>query len=319
VLAAEYHRSSNSARSDDTCRKSRSCISRVHTLHFVLRVTLFSLSPCATSCLSFSISFSLALVYFLFQLSSTHHAILTNTHSCSIAHRDTDISSLCLSLICLFSLSLPFSLSLSFYRSLSFFQRLRTANNLLYRDHRRVRFRFPNHKSVRIKCKSDINQIARSSSRIDLMRKWLRIESRRLREWCFLRTAMTASSFWWWREANSTLRRWSWLFAWSITRSRVNGGRRRTRGWEKKRTNTETTMLSNRIGNYCFISQGKTRIPGVNDGEDMEATDVSPAPRVSSSLGVSSHPLDLPFGRHVNSWFPWSWKISFEIFNGKAV
>lgn len=38
------------------------------------------------------------------------------------------------------------------------------------------------------------------------------------------------------------------------------------------------TMLSNRIGDYWYISQGKTRIPGVNDGEDMEATDVSPAP-----------------------------------------
>lgn len=36
------------------------------------------------------------------------------------------------------------------------------------------------------------------------------------------------------------------------------------------------TMLSNRIGDYWYISQGKTRIPGVNDGEDMEATDVSP-------------------------------------------
>lgn len=45
------------------------------------------------------------------------------------------------------------------------------------------------------------------------------------------------------------------------------------------------TMLSNRIGDYWYISQGKTRIPGVNDGEDMEETDVSPAPRVSSSLG----------------------------------
>lgn len=45
------------------------------------------------------------------------------------------------------------------------------------------------------------------------------------------------------------------------------------------------TMLSNRIGDYWYISQGKTRIPGVNDGEAMEETDVSPAPRVSWSLG----------------------------------
>lgn len=51
------------------------------------------------------------------------------------------------------------------------------------------------------------------------------------------------------------------------------------------------TMLSNRIGDYWYISQGKTRIPGVNDGEDMEATDVSPAPRVFSSLGEIQTPL----------------------------
>ena len=38
-------------------------------------------------------------------------------------------------------------------------------------------------------------------------------------------------------------------------------------------------MLTNRIGDYFFISQGKTRIPGVNDGEEMEATDVSPPER----------------------------------------
>jgi hypothetical protein len=36
------------------------------------------------------------------------------------------------------------------------------------------------------------------------------------------------------------------------------------------------TLLSNRIGDYFYISQGKTRIPGVNDAEDMEDTDVSP-------------------------------------------
>lgn len=36
------------------------------------------------------------------------------------------------------------------------------------------------------------------------------------------------------------------------------------------------TMLSNRMVDYSFINQGKTRIPGVNDYEDMENTDVSP-------------------------------------------
>ena len=35
-------------------------------------------------------------------------------------------------------------------------------------------------------------------------------------------------------------------------------------------------MLSNRIYTYGFINQGKTRIPGVNDGDQMEETDVSP-------------------------------------------
>lgn len=34
-------------------------------------------------------------------------------------------------------------------------------------------------------------------------------------------------------------------------------------------------MLSNRIEEYYFISQGKTRIPGVNDGTEFELTDVS--------------------------------------------
>lgn len=34
-------------------------------------------------------------------------------------------------------------------------------------------------------------------------------------------------------------------------------------------------MLSNRISDYPLISQGKTRIPGVNDGEDFDLTVVS--------------------------------------------
>lgn len=32
--------------------------------------------------------------------------------------------------------------------------------------------------------------------------------------------------------------------------------------------------LSNRVSQYPCISQGKTRIPGVNDSADAEATDV---------------------------------------------
>ena len=35
------------------------------------------------------------------------------------------------------------------------------------------------------------------------------------------------------------------------------------------------TMLSARMCDYPTITQGKTRIPGINDGEDFEMTDVS--------------------------------------------
>jgi hypothetical protein len=34
-------------------------------------------------------------------------------------------------------------------------------------------------------------------------------------------------------------------------------------------------FLSNRIGDYPSITQGKTRIAGVNDGEELEYLDVS--------------------------------------------
>jgi myosin heavy subunit len=37
----------------------------------------------------------------------------------------------------------------------------------------------------------------------------------------------------------------------------------------------ELTLLSSRIGDYPTITQGKTRIPGVNDAEEFEALDVS--------------------------------------------
>lgn len=37
----------------------------------------------------------------------------------------------------------------------------------------------------------------------------------------------------------------------------------------------EMTFLSNHIGDYPGICQGKTRITGVNDGEEFELTDVS--------------------------------------------
>lgn len=37
----------------------------------------------------------------------------------------------------------------------------------------------------------------------------------------------------------------------------------------------EKTLLSSRISEYPTITQGKTRIPGINDGEEFELTDVS--------------------------------------------
>lgn len=43
---------------------------------------------------------------------------------------------------------------------------------------------------------------------------------------------------------------------------------------------TEITMLSNRISDYPLISQGKTRIPGVNDAEEFDLTIVSHEPRM---------------------------------------
>ncbi|CAH1709104.1 unnamed protein product [Aphis gossypii] len=46
----------------------------------------------------------------------------------------------------------------------------------------------------------------------------------------------------------------------------------------------EMTYLSNRISDYYYISQGKTRIPGVNDGEEFQITDVSATQRVLRNL-----------------------------------
>jgi hypothetical protein len=39
--------------------------------------------------------------------------------------------------------------------------------------------------------------------------------------------------------------------------------------------NLEMTLLSARMSDYPTITQGKTRIPGINDGEEFEITDVS--------------------------------------------
>lgn len=60
------------------------------------------------------------------------------------------------------------------------------------------------------------------------------------------------------------------------------------------------TLLSNRIGDYYFISQGKTRIPGVNDYENLEETDVSPnrcsenKKKTIKSLKMSIHRKSAP-------------------------
>jgi hypothetical protein len=51
---------------------------------------------------------------------------------------------------------------------------------------------------------------------------------------------------------------------------------------------TEKTLLSNRIQDYVYISQGKTRIPGVNDSEDMALIDVSGFRNTSSITSTNS-------------------------------
>lgn len=38
---------------------------------------------------------------------------------------------------------------------------------------------------------------------------------------------------------------------------------------------SDLTLLSDRIGDYYLVSQGKTRIPGVNDAEEFELLNVS--------------------------------------------
>jgi hypothetical protein len=38
----------------------------------------------------------------------------------------------------------------------------------------------------------------------------------------------------------------------------------------------DACLLSNNVNDYVFVAQGKTTIPGVDDGEELTATDVSP-------------------------------------------
>lgn len=58
----------------------------------------------------------------------------------------------------------------------------------------------------------------------------------------------------------------------------------------------ELTMLSTRISDYPTITQGKTRIPGVNDAEELETLDVS---RCSPRVLQLSAPHQGPSGRQL--------------------
>lgn len=40
---------------------------------------------------------------------------------------------------------------------------------------------------------------------------------------------------------------------------------------------TAMCLLSDNVTDYYYVSQGKTSIPGVDDGEECQLTDVSPA------------------------------------------
>lgn len=46
----------------------------------------------------------------------------------------------------------------------------------------------------------------------------------------------------------------------------------------------EICMLSNNIMDYIVVAQGKTSIPGVDDGEELTLTDVRPP--INSLLGT---------------------------------
>lgn len=74
---------------------------------------------------------------------------------------------------------------------------------------------------------------------------------------------------------------------------------------------TEVTMLGNRISDYPIVSQGKTRIPGVNDAAQFDVTVVSLKP-AHGACGLISGPLkqnfwqtyELPAPCRVSTGFP---------------
>lgn len=48
----------------------------------------------------------------------------------------------------------------------------------------------------------------------------------------------------------------------------------------------DKAMLSNNIMDYYVVAQGKTSIPGVDDGEEMELTDVRPVTQSDDGSSV---------------------------------
>lgn len=53
-------------------------------------------------------------------------------------------------------------------------------------------------------------------------------------------------------------------------------------------------LLSNNVNDYYFVSQGKTSIPNVDDGEEFNITDVS-------NVGARKHSCTKPFAAHLVS------------------
>lgn len=66
----------------------------------------------------------------------------------------------------------------------------------------------------------------------------------------------------------------------------------------------EICMLSNNIHDYYFVSQGKTTIPSMDDGEECNLTDVS-----VTSRGLQMQKIDVYYWEAL--WYP---KIGFENF-----
>lgn len=55
------------------------------------------------------------------------------------------------------------------------------------------------------------------------------------------------------------------------------------------------TMLTDNIMDYYFVAQGKTTIPGVDDGEECQLTDVSHQKRVFSFIALLSRDPSMIF------------------------